>query len=111
MPSDSGPARLMKTSSQEASRAEDLQHELVERDRRVRAKERQRVLRAVRLQLLAVLLVLLLVRLEQRLRDGHLARVTGLAIDEREVTMQVRRGLTHIVDLEHERLELVIAQR
>ena len=45
-------------SSQEASRAEDLQHELVERDRGVGAEERHRVLRAVRLELLAVLLVL-----------------------------------------------------
>src|SRR5690606_32698686 len=82
-----------------------------ERDRRVRAEERQRVLRAVRLELLAVLLVLALVRLEQRLRDRDLTRITGLAIDEREVAVQGRGGLAQVVGLEDERLELVIAER
>ena len=53
----------------------------------------------------------LLVRLEQRLGDRDLARVAGLAVDEREVAVQLRRGLAQVVDLEHERLELVVAER
>src|SRR6185295_14227840 len=97
-------------SSEESPRAEDLQHQLIERDRRVGAEERHRVARAVRLELLAVLLVLALVRLEQRARHRDLARITGLAVDQREITVELRIGLALVVDLEHERLELVVAQ-
>src|SRR3954468_12212563 len=98
-------------SPQKASGPEDAQDELVERDRGVRAEERHRVLRAVRLELLAVLLVLRRVGLEQRLRDRDLLGVTGLAVDERQVTVEVRLGLALVVDLEDEGLELVVAER
>src|SRR5438128_4239037 len=72
-------------SSKEPSRAEDLEHELIERDRRVGAEECHRVARAVRLELLAIALVLELVGFEQRARHRDLAGIAGLAIDEREV--------------------------
>ena len=65
-PTDRERDRARGSSPQEAPGPEDLQDELVERDRGVRAEERHRVLRAVRLELLAVLLVLALVGLEQR---------------------------------------------
>src|SRR5689334_3622451 len=93
-------------SSQEPSRPEDLQHELVERDAGVGAEERHRVPGAVRLELLAVALVLALVGLEQRPRDRDLAGVAGLAVDQREVAVELGLGLALVVDLEHERLEL-----
>src|SRR5262249_29100929 len=81
------------------------------RNRRMRAEERHRVLGAVPLELLAVTLVLDLICLEQRLADRDFLDVTGLAVDEREVAVQVRARLAQVVDLEHERLELVIAER
>src|SRR5262249_8246990 len=90
---------------------EDLEHQLVERDRGMGAEERHRVPRAVGLELLAPALVLALVGLEQRARDRDLAGIAGLAVDERQITVELRIGLALIVDLKDERLELVVAQR
>src|SRR4051794_9742569 len=101
-----GPVRVMRAyaSLDEPAGAEDLQHQLVEGHVRVGAEAGHRARGAELLQFLAVLLVLLLVLAEQLGADGDLARLAGLAVDEREIAVERRIRFLGVDGLDHERL-------
>ena len=95
---------------QKAAGAEDAQHQLVERDRGVGAEIGDAARRAERLELLAIRLVLALERLSSALGDGDLAQSPVSQSTSSEVAAQLRPRLAP-TDLQHERLEAVVAER